>query len=197
MTNLDIMSKGVEFTSDFKRKSIANCTQTQINNYASDCLTAVCLMEPSMWAHVFTRQNNLRSDMLSLRKDDIKNELLKHAVNVTAYNRALNSSEASYLSTVVDTDYMTDDRIAAAISNSVEQGLIEESYSLLDEPEVLKSCVRSFVETVNDPIKKSTVPFMNHSDVRASNIVDSLDVYYARWKNPSPNYYDESGYGGK
>ena len=193
MTNLDIMTSGVEFTSNFKENYTPGSNQTDINQYSSDCMIAVCLLEPNIWAHAFTRQNNLRNEMLSLQKDDIKNELLKHAVNVTAYNRAINSSEAAYLSTEVDVDKMTDNRVAAAISNCIESGMIEESYSLLDDPEVLKSCMRSFVSTINDPVKKNTVPYMAQTDARAHALIDDLDVHYARWKNVGPRNYDSSG----
>ena len=84
---------------------------------------------------------------------------------------------------------MSDDRIASAISNSVEEGNIEELYSLLDSHDVMESCLRSFVSTVNDSEKSKEVFNMDKKDIRANKLVDSLDVYYARWVNVGDRSY--------
>ena len=195
MTNLEIMTSGVKFSSSRYGEYYQGASQTDINRYASDCMYKVCTADPVEWESLF--QGDLKESLSSLRRDDIKHELLKHAVNVTAYNRVNNSSEASYLSTNVDVSKMSDDRVAAAISNLIESGRVEESYSLLDDADVLQSCVRSFVFTVNDSMRKDTVPYISEKDSRANKLIDSLDVHYARWKNVGTLAYNSTGYGRK
>ena len=147
---------------------------------------AVCFVDPEEWRRGYTSQNGLRENMLSLKLGDIKHEMLKYAVNLSLYN----AGGASYLGTDIDNlDALTDNWVMDAICNNVRVGNIETVYSWLDNPDVMRRCLRSFVSTVNEPQKKDQVFNVYKTNAVANELVHSLDVYYARWVNVGEQSY--------
>ena len=192
-SNKEVLSDGVLFTNNFYKNYRGGCSENEALSYSCDVLETVVTSPYDSWKTCFTRTNNLREDMHSLSKDAIINELLKMSVSLTAYNRRINSTGGSYLSTEIRTD-LPDDMVAAAISNNVEMGNIEGLYSAMQDRRILASCVRSFVSVVSNTQKKEAVELVSQTDQRAVALNDRLDVHYARWKESNNSY---GGYGGK
>ena len=192
MSNLEILESGVKFTTEFYKKSFQDKVvrgelsegelQTEALRYSSSVLLTVLTESPEYWSKAYTHTNNLRNDMISLSKDDIKNELLKNVVNVASYNFLNDTRDSNYMEFSVDTNSMSDDAIAVIISNNLlcnKEG--EESvYKMLDDLNILKSVCRTFVKYKTDSNKKEILNNIAITDVRAKELNDALDVYYAR-----------------
>ena len=200
MTDLEKMVRGVEFTTSCYKRNMPGCSDEAANSYSTASLLNCYLRERQDWPRAYTRTDNIRDDMISLRRNDIKNELLKHAVCLTEYMRRNNRSEFKYLDVSIDPDNMSSDRIITALSNNIERGKIgiDDAYSYLDNNEILKCCISAFVETINDPERHLSVFSMSAKDKAVNNFIGDLDMYYMAYKsNPQDDSSMTGGYGSR
>jgi len=187
MSNLEVLQNGVEFTKEMYLKVKDGASETEALNYSVSMLSSVLINDSSVWANAYTRQNNLRENMMRLTKEDIKNELLKNMINIAAYNRQINSRASMYMGNTFDLSSMTDDAIAVVTSNNIQLGNIEEMYEMLDNPEFLQRACQCFVSYQAYKEKRELLDSAVIVDGLASGLNNELDVYYARNCNQGMN----------
>ena len=190
MSSLEVLQSGVEFTKDMYLKVKTEASETDALFYSTNMLSAVLTSDSSSWATAYTRQNNLRENIMALSEFDIKNELLKNMVNVAAYNRLTNSTASMYIGNIFDLNTMTNDAIAVVASNNIQLGNIEEMYSLLDSSEFLERACQCFVACRAYKEKRELIDNVAAVDSLAQQLNNELDIYYARNCN-----FTNSGYG--
>ena len=192
MTNLETLEKGIKFTYEMYKQTYTGdsyeeiTNQTQLKNkalqYSSDVICYMLRYAPSVWATAYTSKGGLREDILSLSSLDVKNELLKNVVKIASYNRINDTRDSNYLGFEVN-DTMSDDGVCVVLSNVMQyqENGVENVYSLLEQnDEVLKSVCRSFVSSRIDPKKRQILDDTVATYQPANEILNDLDVYYAR-----------------
>lgn len=192
MTNLETLEKGIKFTYEMYKQTYTGdsyeeiTNQTQLKNkalqYSSDVIYYMLRYAPSVWATAYTSKGGLRDDILSLSSLDVKNELLKNVVKIASYNRINDIRDSNYLGFEVN-DTMSDNGVCIVLSNVMQyqENGVENAYSLLEQnDEVLKSVCRSFVSSRIDPRKRQILDDTVATYQPANEILNDLDVYYAR-----------------
>ena len=196
MTNLNKMIQGVEFTTSLYKRNFPSITEAPANAYSADRLYG-CYFRSSNWSKAYTHESGIRDNMKSLSQYDIKNELLKHEVCYTAYNRQHHIAASKYMGTIIYPG-LSDYEISAALYNILERGFIEQAYAYLDDENILKGSISRFVETINNPERRVDILSMPKRDSFVGRLTDNLDKYYMVYRpNPQDNGSMTGGYGSR
>lgn len=206
MSNLEIMQKGIEFTTKYYTDYYAGQLGSDVLplkavNYSGRMLYNV-LTTPDGRCSAYTRVDNLRNDMASLGKDAIKNELLKNIVNVATHHISSNTIPGREIGDSFR-DNMNCDQVAVVIFNNISQYGVEKGYELLNDPKTLFNACVSFAY-YRSPEKRDLMDRVGQINNGAIYLQHELDVYYTRHGDKQDindmagfSYLEEAGFGNK
>lgn len=182
MDNLQIMDMGIKFTNEMY---INDYTPGTNKRYSYDDLVedailySGLLLMQSMFSMegelpYYTRTNNLRRNMASIGKENMKKELLKNAINVGIYLRkeGINYSSTSFFYE------MNRKTMALAVLNNVVKYGPERGYELLDDLQVIIGLCNLFADYRREG-KKEVIDEIANRNVLARCLNDEIDIYHS------------------
>ena len=201
MTNLEIMEKAIQSTRTIYYNQYSNLVEMgsmssqeleiQSIQYSSDVLFKVLNSVPGVYS-AYTRQENLRQEMMNLSFDSIKTELLKNIVNVAVYNRINDTRAGNRIGNLL-VGTLTDDEIAVILFNNLVDNGVEKGFEILNNPNILESACRTFAYYKSSD-KKMELDNIAATNNAASYVNDEIDVYYARFCD---RRIENAGFGAK
>jgi len=199
MSNLEIMEKAVNFTNESyckyysKEVESGKIKSSELESaaveYSGKILFNVLIKTPGVYKS-YTRQGNLRQDIINLSDDSIKTELLKNIVNVATYHRIKDTRAGNRISDVFD-NTLTDDEIAVVLLNNLVNHGVERGYEILNNPMILASVCKTFAKFRRPDIKEM-LDNISKTDKSAMYVNNEIDIYYARY-GERPKGVDISG----
>jgi len=182
MDNLQIMDMGIKFTNEmYIREYFCKINgRYRYKNLEEDAIlySGILLMQSmfSMEGELpyYTRTNNLRRNMASIGKENMKKELLKNAINVGIYLRkeGINYSSTSFF------PGMKRETMALAVLNNVVQGGPEKGYELLDDLQVIIGLCNLFADYRREG-KKEVIDEIANKNVLARSLNEEIDIYHS------------------
>ncbi len=143
----------------------------------------------------FTRENNARSEIMTLSKEELEAELIKNLIRTVSYKRSTNDSE--YMKGMSGSlDQINDQMPLPVIENTLYASLLElnanaenygmergePSFHLMSQPQIQKIMVESFIHNRYDRNINTCLGGVTLSDLEME-IIDSLDAYLLRNQN--------------
>lgn len=143
----------------------------------------------------FTRENNARSEIMTLSKEEVEAELLKNLIRTVSYKRSTNDPE--YMKGMSSSlDQINEQMPLPIIENTLYNSLLELnsnvenngmergelSFQLMNQPQIQKVMVESFIHNRYDRNINVCLEENNLSNIEME-IIDSLDAYLLRNQN--------------
>lgn len=143
----------------------------------------------------FTRENNARSEIMTLSKEKLEAELIKNLIRTVSYKRSTNDpeymkgmssslnqmNEQMPLPIIENTLYNSLLEINSNIENNgMERG--EPSFQLMNQHQIQKAMVESFIHNRYNRNINVCLEENNLSNIEME-IIDSLDAYLLRNQN--------------
>lgn len=143
----------------------------------------------------FTRENNARSEIMTLSKEELEAELLKNLIRTVSYKRSTNDPE--YMKGMSSSlNQMNEQMPLPIIENTLYNSLLElnshvenngmergePSFQLMNQPQIQKAMVESFIHNRYDRNINVCLEENNLSNIEME-IIDSLDAYLLRNQN--------------
>lgn len=143
----------------------------------------------------FTRENNARSEIMSLSKEELEAELLKNLIRTVSYKRSTNDPE--YMKGMSSSlNQMNEQMPLPIIENTLYNSLLElnsnvenngmergePSFQLMNQPQIQKAMVESFIHNRYNRNINVCLEENNLSNIEME-IIDSLDAYLLRNQN--------------
>ena len=150
------------------------------NQSASDLLFSIMTKNPQEWSYCITRKNGLKDAVLGMSRDDIKDILLKKSILIRYDQVARNTVAGKSIGFDIDISRGCD-AVTCNVANNIEADNIDNMYDCLDNNEVLKNICLSFVCSSERELCSRNPNYVN--DIKSRNIIDKLDLYYARYAN--------------
>lgn len=143
----------------------------------------------------FTRENNARSEIMTLSKEEVEAELLKNLIRTVSYKRSTNDPE--YMKGMSSSlDQINEQMPLPIIENTLYNSLLElnsnvenngmergePSFQLMNQPQIQKAMVESFIHNRYNRNINVCLEENNLSNMEME-IIDSLDAYLLRNQN--------------
>lgn len=143
----------------------------------------------------FTRENNARSEIMTLSKEELEAELLKNLIRTVSYKRSTNDPE--YMKGMSSSlNQMNEQMPLPIIENTLYNSLLElnshvenngmergePSFQFMNQPQIQKAMVESFIHNRYDRNINVCLEENNLSNIEME-IIDSLDAYLLRNQN--------------
>lgn len=143
----------------------------------------------------FTRENNARSEIMTLSKEELEAELLKNLIRTVSYKRSTNDPE--YMKGMSSSlDQMNEQMPLPIIKNTLYNSLLElnsnienngmergePSFQLMNQHQIQKAMVESFIHNRYNRNINVCLEENNLSNIEME-IIDSLDAYLLRNQN--------------
>lgn len=143
----------------------------------------------------FTRENNARSEIMTLSKEEVEAELLKNLIRTVSYKRSTNDPE--YMKGMSSSlDQINEQMPLPIIENTLYNSLLELnsnvenngmergelSFQLMNQPQIQKIMVESFIHNRYNRNINVCLEENNLSNIEME-IIDSLDAYLLRNQN--------------
>lgn len=143
----------------------------------------------------FTRENNARSEIMTLSKEELEAELLKNLIRTVSYKRSTNDPE--YMKGMSSSlDQMNEQMPLPIIENTLYNSLLElnsnienngmergePSFQLMNQHQIQKAMVESFIHNRYNRNINVCLEENNLSNIEME-IIDSLDAYLLRNQN--------------
>lgn len=190
MTNLEIMQRGVAYTTNAYMNAYSSKMSSQELDYNAAMYSAQALYNvlnaPNGMCANYTRQGNLRYDLAGLGKDSIKNELLKNIINVSMYQRVNDTRAGNELGTTIRPG-MNSDQIAVVVMNAMVNQGVEKGYEMLQNPDILLSACQSFAYYQGSVKRINELEHIANVNKVAIYMNNELDTHYARYGDRSVN----------
>ena len=143
----------------------------------------------------FTRENNARSEIMTLSKEELEAELIKNLIRTVSYKRSTNDPE--YMKGMSSSlNQMNEQMPLPIIENTLYNSLLElnsnienngmergePSFQLMNQPQIQKAMVESFIHNRYNRNINVCLEENNLSNIEME-IIDSLDAYLLRNQN--------------
>lgn len=143
----------------------------------------------------FTRENNARSEIMTLSKEELEAELIKNLIRTVSYKRSTNDPE--YMKGMSSSlNQMNEQMPLPIIENTLYNSLLElnsnienngmergePSFQFMNQPQIQKAMVESFIHNRYNRNINVCLEENNLSNIEME-IIDSLDAYLLRNQN--------------
>ncbi len=130
----------------------------------------------------YTRKDNLRYDMASLRREAIKRELLKNMITVALIDREFELNDNVVKDYSVTNNYSIDEETslegnAKHFLNIISNKGAEAGYDMLDDPKALKIACQLYA-VYRQPKYKDKLDKIGSNDYLARKEIEKIDEYY-------------------
>ena len=137
----------------------------------------------------FTRENNARSEIMTLSKEELEAELIKNLIRTVSYKRSTNDPE--YMKGMSSSlNQMNEQMPLPIIENTLYNSLLElnsnienngmergePSFQFMNQPQIQKAMVESFIHNRYNRNINVCLEENNLSNIEME-IIDSLDAY--------------------